>query len=369
MSDQESYGLSREKSTREMEAPGLDYRPPRPARPHPIGLIGCGSVTEFHLAAYRRAGFRVVALCDCVEERAAERQRQYFPKARFYSDFRDLLKHPDIEVVDVATHPEVRISIVEAALEAGKHVLSQKPFALDLDVAERLVELAGRKGCRLAVNQNGRWAPYFSYMRHALHSDHIGSLHTADFFMHFDHNWTAGTAFDQIHHLLLYDFAVHFFDAVCAFFEPRQPDGVLSKLRRSESQKSIPPLLATSVVSFPDGMATLVFGGDTRFGQQDETVLVGSRGTLRSVGPGLNRKDVTLYTDTGHSSPQLEGTWFEQGFEGTMAELLCAVEENREPEHSARKNLTTLALTFAAVASADEGREIVPGHVRRLPGQ
>jgi hypothetical protein len=50
-----------------------------------------------------------------------------------------------------------------------------------------------------------------------------------------------------------------------------------------------------------------------------------------------------------------------------MAELLAAIAENREPTHNARNNLASLALCFAAVASADRGEPVKPGTVRRLP--
>ena len=68
----------------------------------------------------------------------------------------------------------------------------------------------------------------------------------------------------------------------------------------------------------------------------------------------------------GVSKPKIKGAWFPDGFHGTMGELLCAIEENREPTNSARNNLASLALCFAAVASAECGQPVVPGTVRRL---
>ena len=97
-------------------------------------------------------------------------------------DFESLLSRDDIEVFDITPHPAERVPLVEAALKAGKHVLSQKPFVVDLDTGERLVELADRNGVKLAVNQNGRWAPHFAYMREAVRAGLIGdvvSCHTA----------------------------------------------------------------------------------------------------------------------------------------------------------------------------------------------
>jgi hypothetical protein len=55
------------------------------------------------------------------------------------------------------------------------------------------------------------------------------------------------------------------------------------------------------------------------------------------------------------------------GFHGTMAELLCAIEENREPRNSGRENLNSLAFCFAAIAAAHDGVAKVPGEVRSLP--
>ena len=58
--------------------------------------------------------------------------------------------------------------------------------------------------------------------------------------------------------------------------------------------------------------------------------------------------------------------WFKNGFLGTMAELLCAIREDREPTNGARDNLRSLALCFAAMASADSGESRVPGSVRKI---
>jgi len=74
-------------------------------------------------------------------------------------------------------------------------------------------------------------------------------------------------------------------------------------------------------------------------------------------------------TARGQASPRLQGCWFSDGFHGTMGELLSAIEEDREPENGARENLKSLALCFAAVASAERRRPVVPGTVRKMPGQ
>ena len=128
------YGLSPDSRRTAAPAPALDYQPrdPRGFRPS-IGLIGCGGISEHHLKAYRRAGYRVAALCDRAESKALARRKEFYPKADVYADYRELLRRDDIEVVDITTHPAEREPIIEDALRARKHVLSQKPFVLDLD--------------------------------------------------------------------------------------------------------------------------------------------------------------------------------------------------------------------------------------------
>jgi predicted dehydrogenase len=371
MSEQASddYGLSSVSPANQIVAPTLDYRPRDPASYRPaIGLIGCGGISAHHLAAYREAGYNVVALCDLLEDRARDRQAHYYPQADIYADYRELLRRDDIEVVDIATHPAEREPIIEAALLARKHVLSQKPFVLDLDVGEHLADLADQQGVRLAVNQNGRWAPHFAYLRQAVASGLLGQLTSASLSVHWDHSWTIGTPFEDIHDLVLYDFAIHWFDIVTCFFGARQPRRVFGSTARASGQRARPPMLAQVLADYEDAQASLFFNAAVQYGQEDRTYLAGTYGSAVSSGSSLSEQAVTLYTPSGYGSPALEGTWFRDGFHGTMAELLCAIEERRAPSNDARGNLRSLALAFAAIASAHEGLAKVPGEVRRLPG-
>ncbi len=367
-SNDKDYGIAAIAASEAIPAPDLPYRPPRPRRYQPaIGLIGCGGITSHHLAEYKKMGLRVMALCDIVEERAHKRRGEYYPEAAVYTDHRALLRREEIEVVDIATHPAERVAIIRDALQAGKHVLSQKPFVLDLDTGRELAELADRAGRRLAVNQNGRWAPHFSYMRQAIQAGFIGEPLSVTQTVHWDHSWIAGTEFEKIKHVILYDFAIHWFDIVSCFMGGRPARRVSASVTRGAEQKVQPPLLAHATADFEGAQATWSFNAACGYGPLDQTLIVGTKGSLHSAGKDLTAQQVTLYTAEGHAQPALEGTWFESGFQGTMGELLAAIEENREPTHGARGNLTSLALCFAAVASAETGVPQVPGEVRRVP--
>jgi predicted dehydrogenase len=349
--------------------PALPYLPRDPQSYRPkIGLIGCGEITHYHLQAYRAAEYEVVALCDVNRTAAEKRQTEFYPSARVFTDHRDLLRLDNIDVVDITTHPEVRAPLVEDALRAGKHVLSQKPFVLDLNVGERLADLADKQGVRLAVNQNGRWAPHFSYIREAVRAGLIGEVAGVHCGVHWDHGWVRGTVFENIRDVILYDFAIHWFDFLTTVMGDQRAKRVYASATKSAIQDIAPPLLGQAAVEYPHAQASLVFDGGVPHGSWDRTLVSGSKGIVRSAGVNLKAQRLEIFTDDGVVSPHLEGTWFPDGFHGTMGELLCAIEEKREPTHSARNNLRGLELCFAAVASSLSHEPVVPGTVRKLPG-
>jgi predicted dehydrogenase len=367
MAKKRDYALTSGASTKRVEAPAVPYLPQDPRRYRPkIGLVGCGGITEYHLRAYKAAGYDVAALCDRTEAKARGRQKEFYPAATIYTDYRDLLRRDDFEVVDIATHPEERVAVMRAAIAAGKHVLSQKPFVTDLNVGERLVELAEKKGVKLAVNQNGRWAPHFSYLRNAIARGVIGTPFAAHLAVHWDHNWVKGTPFEDVRHLVLYDFGVHWFDILGCFMGDKTATRVYASNAVSPSQLARPALLAQAMIEYDGAQASLIFDADVRSGREDRSYIAGTKGTLVSEGPSLTEQAVTIYTKRGVAKPKLTGSWFAEGFHGAMAELLLAIEQKREPSNSGRNNLSSLALCFAACASADTEKPVVPGTIRKL---
>jgi predicted dehydrogenase len=364
-----NYALSAATPPRQIVPPKIDYLPRDPKRYNPpIALIGCGGITEYHLRAYQAANYNIVALCDRTLAKAAQRQKEFFPRAALYTDYRDLLKRDDIEVIDIATHPAERVAIIRDTLNAKKHVLSQKPFVTDLTTGQRLVDLADKNNVKLAVNQNGRWAPHFSYIRTAINKGIIGMPIAAHLAVHWDHNWIKGTPFENVRHIVLYDFGVHWFDILSCFMGDKTATRVFATNAVSPTQSVKPPLLAQVLIEYENAQASLIFDADTKHGREDRTFIAGSCGTIISQGPSLTEQSVTLHTKKGFATPTLKGSWFTNGFHGAMAELLLAIEQNRSPTHSAQNNLKSLALCFAACASAESGKPTTPGKIRKLSG-
>ena len=331
---------------------------------HGIAVVGCGSIAGTHLTAYSRAGYEVRALCDVERENAERLRREYYPDAAVYTDHQRALRREDVTVVDVATAPGPRAAIVEDALRAGKHVLSQKPFVLDVATGERLVSLAESEGVLLAVNQNARWAPAFRHLLAACREGALGRVHGAYVQQIWDYNRIAD---EDVSHRLLAYYAIHWLDLVRTMFPGTEPSQVIARTTNTPTQEPTEPVTAGLLLEYDDAQAVLAFDGDAASGHASSTRVVGSDATATVEGPDLNSHRFVVHHPDGSISPELEGSWFPTGFHGAMAALLAAVERGDRPPHSGRDNLRTLELVFAAVESARTGDPVVPGSVRSLP--
>lgn len=112
-----------------------------------IGVIGAGSISEMHLSSYDKNSDAVLAaVCDLKEERARAKAEKYnIP--RVYTDYRELLADPEIDAVSICTWNNSHAQISIAALQAGKHVLVEKPLCKTVEEAlavERAVRSSGR---------------------------------------------------------------------------------------------------------------------------------------------------------------------------------------------------------------------------------
>jgi predicted dehydrogenase len=360
MTDPDTYAL-KSAAVIDIAAPELNYLPPAPRNYRPrIGVIGTGGIVASHLDAYRTAGWEVAAICNRTLAKAQARAQEFALKAKVTDRYKDILADSGIDVVDITPHPAERLPIIEAALKAGKHVLSQKPFVWDLSDGERLVKLANDNGVKLAVNQNGRWAPHMAWMREAVQAGMIGEVISVHVAIHWNHGWIAGTPFEKIKDLILSDFGIHWFDFVTSVTGNRAKS-VFASTTHARGQTAAVPLMAQALVRLEGGQASLVFDGATSTGPFDTTFIVGTKGSLSSEGPDLGSQTVTLTTAEGRSRPKLQGTWFNDGFRGAMGALLVAIEDDLEPANNARENLRSLALAFAAIQSRREGREVVVG--------
>ena len=121
------------------------------------GIIGTGFIGPVHVEALRRLGVTVAALCD--KDTLAAKAAEQLAIPRAFSDYRELLACPEVDAVHITTPNRFHFEMASAALRAGKHVVCEKPLAMNTCETAKLVELAGRSDRVFAVNYNVRFYP------------------------------------------------------------------------------------------------------------------------------------------------------------------------------------------------------------------
>lgn len=346
-----------------MRLPRVDHLPSFPDGCRPgIGIVGCGRIVRSdHLPSYRRYGQRVVGVYDPRPE-VTQGVREAFGVETVFATLEELLAHPDVEIVDVATHPAVRPELVRRAFAAGKHVLAQKPLALDVETARDLVAEADALGLRLAVNQNGRWAPAWRAATLLVQAGVVGDVAAVTHLYHHDYRFTLGTVFDDVPHLVLYDYSVHWFDITRCWLDGKQPVAVRAREYRVPTQPpaSTQPWGAWAAIDYDDGASAFIRSVGCAATDRPHKLfwIHGAEGTIRGrvLGSGDVPGKEVLEVERGGDVEQvrLDGTWHTRGFAGTLGELVTAIAEGREPYNSARHNLLSLELTLAACRSAEQ---------------
>ena len=145
-----------------------------------VGIIGANARYGWSMRAHLPAllvlpGFELTAVCTSRPETAAESAKAYGAKMAFH-DFREMVKHPDIDLISVSVRVPLHHDMVMAALEAGKHVFCEWPLGANLTEAEEMAALARSKGVRHMVGLQARGAPPLLHLRDLLAEGYVGEV-------------------------------------------------------------------------------------------------------------------------------------------------------------------------------------------------
>lgn len=143
-----------------------------------VGVIGTGAIAWKHAQAYKNIGYQVTVCTD----RTAEKGYKFAAEtgAVFVATPEELCSHPQVDFVDVCTFPAYRLAAVELCAKSGKHVLVQKPMAVDLETAERMILTARASGIQLGVVSQHRFDDSVMFLKRALAAGRLGRILQAD---------------------------------------------------------------------------------------------------------------------------------------------------------------------------------------------
>lgn len=145
------------------------------------GKLGFGVISASGMAKAHMNGIKMnnraelIAISDIDEERLSSAAGE-FKVEHAYKDYRDMLKREDIDVVVVSTHDQVHAEQTIAALEAGKHVMCEKPMALTMEECKDMIKASERTGKKLMIGQICRYAPGFRQAKKFIEEGQIGEL-------------------------------------------------------------------------------------------------------------------------------------------------------------------------------------------------
>lgn len=149
------------------------------AEPLRIGVIGTGSISEMHLNAYAaNPDAKIVAICD-VNGRRAQDVADRYGADKIFTDYRELLADPGIDAVSVCTWNDTHAPISIAALDAGKHVLVEKPLSRDVEEALAIQQAVRRSGKLLQVGFVRRYDPNVRMLQRFIEAGDFGELYYA----------------------------------------------------------------------------------------------------------------------------------------------------------------------------------------------
>ena len=187
-----------------------------------VGLIGYGAIARAHAESVTAtAGLSVAAVCDVSDERRQAAEREL--SVRTHARVEDLLDDPEVGLVIVGTPPSIHADAVVAALDAGKHVVCEKPFAIHVHDVDRMIDTAAARRRVLTVYQSRRWDPDYLALREVVRSGRIGeAFYMESFIGGYSHPCDYWHSHEPISGGTIYDWGSHYFDWILQLF----PDSV-----------------------------------------------------------------------------------------------------------------------------------------------
>ena len=343
----------------------LDY----PRQPRPIVVIGAGGIVrDAHLPAYAKAGFRVWSIADLEQDRARS-MAQSFGIPHVAASVEDAVNNapPDV-IYDVATPPRTFLEILKK-LPDGSGVLLQKPMGQSLDEAREIRDLCRAKNFKAAVNFQLRYAPAVRAARNMITEGRIGELHDMEVRVTVYTPWHLWTFLEGIPRVEILHHSVHYLDLIRSFMG--DPGAIYAKTVKHPKMSKLASTRSSMIVDYGEWRrANVTANHGHEFGLRHQESYIKWEGTGGAIKTRLGLlmdypkgvEDEFEYCILKPGDPpewqrlEIEGSWFPDGFIGTMADLMCFVEgSSRELPGSIEDAYKTMAVVEAAYESNDAG--------------
>ena len=158
-----------------------------------IGFVGCGGIGNHHLKVWKDTpGAKIVAVSDVIEERAKAASETY--GGEVFTDMAEMLAKVEMDGVDICTFSGLHAEQAMMAIQAGKHVMVEKPIDLDIKKVDRLLEMADKSGLILGCIFNNRAAAEIRRANELIQEGKLGKLISGSTYIKW---WRAQSYYDS----------------------------------------------------------------------------------------------------------------------------------------------------------------------------
>jgi predicted dehydrogenase len=340
---------------------------PKPSRPRPIVVIGCGGIARAaHLPAYLRMGFPIAGVFD-IDRSAADATATLFRIERVY-DTLDAACAADGVIFDVAVPGDQTISVLEK-MPPGAAVLVQKPMGRDLGEARRIRACAHARRLTVALNLQLRFSPAMLALRQLLDEGALGTLVDIDVRVVIDQPWPLWRFLERVPRLELPYHSIHYLDAIR--WIAGEPEGAYCRALTHPELPALRDTRSSIILDYGERIrCSLVLNHTHRAGPKHRASQLMVEGTAAAArltwGVNLSYPEgppdtMELARHGAWESIELRGSWFTEAFEGPMSNLQrFAAGEDGLLVGSVDDAVRTMALVDACYASSDGGGTPIP---------
>lgn len=354
-------------------------------------IVGCGRISDLHELGYRgRADARLMAVCDPRRRRARDRARAWGVD-RVYTGYQELLADPEIDLVELLVPHHLHAGMAVAACEAGKHVSVQKPMALTVAEADRMIEAAEQAGVILRVYENFVFYPPHVRAKAMIEAGEIGEpqmirLHVGTGKSETEWRVPLSSWLWRINEEkcgggpLIFDHGYHLFSL--AYHLMGQVERVYAWMDKSPVGGGVPRQVAEV-----DAPATIMFQfkSPRRYGvldfahtpnmvmdsiyyaDDDRVEVIGDRGILfinRCTARTVDLPPLVMFRDGKTTAIPIDRVEWHDSFVDCTRHLIDVLHNNGTPVLDGPTGRAVLQFTLAAHISACEGREVRPDDTR-----
>jgi len=330
------------------------------------GLIGYGAWGSHHARCLAEgARSHLAAIAEQSDQRRAEAQKAH-PQAAVVADYRELLDRLDIEIVDVALPSHLHHEVGRAVLEAGKHLLMEKPLALSEAECDDLVQLARTRGLQITVGHEFRFSALWGKVKELVDAGAIGDPHYAliELWRNPYRLGSDGWRYDikRVGNWILEE-PIHFFDlARWYLLGCGNPVSVFASAKARDPGRPELQDNFSAIVNFPGGCYAVISQTLSAFEHHQTVKLTGSKGALwanwsgamdRTFHPTFFLKHFDGQQVLNVAIPRAAGEVYELADE--IADLAEAVRAGRPPRVTGEDGRWSVAMCLKAQESVDTG--------------